>query len=239
MSSLLESIVHLLLLLPFVVWGLRKNHDTDKKPLLYFAIVYIAINAVLHATSNILLVDGQHWNWSGKIAALLAGIFFVYALPNLTPAQAALNTRMQWHDARPIVLLCAVYFIFRIAMYVGSGEATLALHAETLLFQATLPGIQEELLYRGILMGLLSAVFAYPRFTFLRVDFGLAAVITSLLFGLAHGVSITQEFGITVNYFSLFRTCFDGLLFALLTEKTKSVIPAILYHNLLNLIGSH
>ncbi|MFN8264422.1 MAG: CPBP family intramembrane glutamic endopeptidase, partial [Chitinophagales bacterium] len=62
---------------------------------------------------------------------------------------------------------------------------------------------------------------------------------TSLLFGLAHGISINENFNFSFNYFVLFRTTFDGFLFALLTEKTKSIFPSIVFHNILNLIGLH
>jgi membrane protease YdiL (CAAX protease family) len=102
-----------------------------------------------------------------------------------------------------------------------------------------MPGLQEELLYRGILLGLLSSVFVIPGFKFLNVNFGLAAIITSLLFGLTHGISVNENFNFNFNYFSFFRTTFDGFLFALLAGKTKSIFPGIIFHNILNLIGLH
>lgn len=64
-------------------------------------------------------------------------------------------------------------------------------------------------------------------------------ILTTLLFGLDHGISLSKSLDVNVNYFGLVRTAFDGFLFALLVQKTKSIVPAVIYHNLLNLIGNH
>ncbi len=94
-------------------------------------------------------------------------------------------------------------------------------------------------MYRGILLGLINAVFVHPGFSFLKINFGLGTILTSLLFGLAHGLSINENLTFNMNFFVSARTTFDGFLFALLTVKTKSLLPGIFYHNVLNLIGLH
>jgi membrane protease YdiL (CAAX protease family) len=239
MTTIAESLLHLLLLSPLLAWGLLRNRKADRSPLLYFVAAYIGTAWALHTFSQVRFFPGQDWNWAGKGLALGLELVFVFFLPKFTREDFGVTARMDWRGARPLLLVCAVYLVLRIGMYLTSSERSAALHAETILYQATLPGIQEELLYRGILMGLLTAVFRVPQFRLLKVEFGLAAVITSILFGMAHGVSFGEGFRIHVNLFAAIRTAFDGMLFALLVRKTKSILPAIVYHNLLNLIGSH
>ena len=64
-------------------------------------------------------------------------------------------------------------------------------------------------------------------------------MLTSLLFGLAHGLRINENLTFSMNFFVFARTTFDDFLFALLTVKTKSLLPGMVFHNVLNLIGLH
>jgi len=59
------------------------------------------------------------------------------------------------------------------------------------------------------------------------------------LFGLTHGTYFDNDYHFHFDIFSILRTTFDGFLFALLLEKTKSLVPSILLHGILNLIGNH
>jgi membrane protease YdiL (CAAX protease family) len=239
LKALAETGLNLLILAPLFFLARRSYRSSFYAGvLLYFALVYL-INNVLVSSLAIPLFEGQRFNWLGKGAATLFLVLCVYLLPGFRKEPFGLTWRAQWEGTRPILAICAIYFLLRIGLYYFSGEATAAIHLETTLFQATLPGIHEELLYRGVLMGLLSSVLIRPSFRFAGVDFGWPVILTTLLFGLDHAVSISQSFDVNVNYFGLVRTGIDGFLFALLVQKTRSLFPAVVYHNLLNLIGNH
>jgi membrane protease YdiL (CAAX protease family) len=147
--------------------------------------------------------------------------------------------KIEWAGTISILAVCVIYFFIRLSLYYFSGSAVPEIHTEQFLFQATLPGLQEELLFRGILPGLLQKVFQHPVWKVWRLRFGWAALSTSILFGLSHGIGFNEDHTLYVNAFAFFRTAFDGLLLAVLTEKTKSIFPGVVYHNLLNLIGNH
>ena len=238
-TTLIENLIHILILTPFLVWGRQKNKTGDLKPIIYFVLIYFVTNLLLTSFSNVTFFQGQQWNWIGKGLALIAGLIFIALIPTFNRTSFGITTKINWTETKPLLTFCFIYFLIRVGLYATSSDATLNINPETTLYQATLPGLQEELLYRGILLGLLSSVFIHPSFKFLKVNFGLATVITSLLFGFAHGININENFSFSFNYFVLFRTAFDGFLFALLTEKTKSIFPSIVFHNILNLIGLH
>jgi membrane protease YdiL (CAAX protease family) len=238
-TSLLESLLHILIVLPFILWGRAKNRSSDIKPVIYFILIYLATNLIITAFSHTILFDKQQWNWAGKAAALVFGLLLLNVIPGFKPRDFGWRAKMDWAGTRPLLIVCFIYLLARIALYMTSGEADYSIKGETLLYQATLPGIQEELIFRGILLGLLSAVFIRPAMRFLNVDFGLAAIITSILFGLAHGLSLSKDFDIAINAVAFGRSAIDGFLYALLLQKTKSLIPGIVFHNLLNVIGDH
>jgi membrane protease YdiL (CAAX protease family) len=205
----------------------------------YCVIAWILASGLLYTLSNEVLFHGQQYNWVGKGVALVFEVAFVFAIPGYSRKELGMGSRIEWTDASPILIVCGAYFLLRLLLYGASGMASAHIDAETVLFQASLPGLQEELLFRGIMLGLLNRIFPRPVWTFLKVRFGWAAVLTTIVFGLAHGVRLNENHGLSVNYVSFFRTAFDGFLFALLAERTKSIFPGVVYHNLLNLIGNH
>jgi len=238
-KTIFESLIHILILAPILIWGRQKNKVGDLKPIIFFIVIYVVTNLLLTSGSNINFFQGQQWNWVGKGLAIIVGLLFIAIIPTFNRTTFGITTKMNWSETKPLLTFCFIYLIIRTGLYSTSSGATLSINAETTLYQATLPGLQEELLYRGILLGLLSSIFINQSFKFLKVNFGLATVITSLLFGFAHGININESFSFSFNYFALFRTAFDGFIFALLTEKTKSIFPSIVFHNILNLIGIH
>lgn len=77
--------------------------------------------------------------------------------------------------------------------------------------------IFEELIFRGFILRFLSE----------RFSFWIAAILTSFFFGIAH----TYSLGVMVITF------FMGLLMAILCKKTKSIIPAMLFHIINNTLS--
>lgn len=86
-----------------------------------------------------------------------------------------------------------------------------------LIGSAILTPIFEELIFRGFML----------RFFSERFPFWIAAILTSLFFGVAH----TYSLGIMVSAF------FAGLMMAFLYRKTNSIIPAILFHIINNIVA--
>jgi hypothetical protein len=185
-STILESILNLLILAPLFFLARRSNKERFYfSAVLYFVVIYLVSNVLTYSLSSVVLFPGQRFNWVGKGAATLFLLLCaVYLLRAFGREQFGLTGGIQWEGTRPILIVCTLYLLLRIGLYSFSGEASAAIHPETALFQATLPGIHEELLYRGLLLGLLGALFVRPSWRFANVDFGWPAIITSLLFGL-------------------------------------------------------
>lgn len=238
-TALLESLLQLLIISPLLFLGFRKNPTAPKKFLLYFVGIFVLCTLAVAAGSSTVFFQGQQWNWAGKGLALLLEAGLVAFLVKKEQLSSGIRFRFDWSGSRNLLLVCCSYFILRILLYTVSGEANWNIHPETSLFQASLPGIQEELLFRGLLLALLNSVFLVPKFRILGTDAGLGVLISSLLFGLVHGCTLSAQNSLQLNYFMFAQTCFDGLLFALLAQKTKSIVPGIVFHNLLNLIGQH
>ena len=177
------------------------------------------------------LIPAGHWNWQGKVLALAATLL-IAALPafgwrksGLTLAQAKGSLR----SCLPLAIVYCLFFVVVAHFFPAQSAST-----ETIAFQLTMPGLEEEPFYRGILLLALDQAFR-GRVRFLWVDWGWGAVLSCALFGLAHA------FGFSHGHFS-----FDPLTMALTAGpsfigvwvriRTGSLVIPILLHNFGNSI---
>jgi membrane protease YdiL (CAAX protease family) len=126
-------------------------------------------------------VDG-----TGKVVALLLLVLVIYGLKWVTPREVGL-TKPRPDSWRPVALVVALVAggVLGNAYLTRQHVATLWWHER--LYYATLPGLAEELFYRGVLLGLLGRLFA-RRLPLLGTRTSWAGVVGVLLFALAHQV---------------------------------------------------
>lgn len=196
------------------------------------AVGLVVINNVLLSRFYGLLPSVGEWNWTGKVLAL-AGTLAIASLPffgwrrvGLTLAQKAGSLKA----AIPVAALYCAFFLV-IALLFPSDPPS----GEDVAFQLTMPGLEEEPFYRGILLFALDQAFR-ARARFLGVDWGWGAVLSCFAFGLAHA------FGYSDGAFS-----FDPMVMALtalpsfiavwLRYRTGSLVLPIVLHNFGNAIG--
>jgi membrane protease YdiL (CAAX protease family) len=94
-----------------------------------------------------------------------------------------------------------------------------------------MPGLNEELTYRGYLLGILNSIMP-RRVNLFAAPLGWGVIVTSLLFGLLHGLWMDGSFAIHVDVIALCNTTISGFIFAWLRERTGSLVMPILAHGL-------
>ena len=163
----------------------------DRRIAVAFALVgavYLGLDDLvtgLPQTFRVLGVPGARWNWSGKILSLLFSALVMVAL-RLSPAAVGLTRPHRFGRMGVLALAFAVVWGASLGLLFKPGQATL----ETLAFQATMPGLSEELVYRGICPALLLGVVQRRE-----PGPGLSwAVIlaTAVAFGLWHGLGYSR-----------------------------------------------
>lgn len=172
-------------------------------------------------------VIGGDWNWQGKLAALAATLALA-ALPVLGWRASGLTWR-QDHLKGPLVVagLYALLFV-GLALAFPNDPA----NAETLAFQLTMPGLEEEAFYRGVLLLALDRAFT-GRVRFLGVDWSWGAALSCALFGLAHAFGVSKgEVSFEPLVFAL--TAGPSLIAVWLRLRTGSLLLPVLMHNLGN-----
>lgn len=116
---------------------------------LFVTASYLAVDSLVLA--NTPRVHGLHWNWLGKAASLLLGLVAIQIF-RLSRAEVGLKlpARGSWPWLWVGLGIALVW-----SLVAARGLDQLHTDVETLIFQATMPGFAEELVYRGVAYALL------------------------------------------------------------------------------------
>ncbi|MBK8196876.1 MAG: CPBP family intramembrane metalloprotease [Acidobacteria bacterium] len=169
------------------------------------------------------------WNWAGKLAAF-AGTLVVMSLPAFGWARsgARLEQGPRWRGSLLMfAALAALFFWMAI-----SGADGVPDNAETIAFQWTMPGLDEEFFYRGTLLLALNEAFR-PKLNVLGAPIGYGGLLTSVLFGLTHALSY-EAGAIDVDALTFAMTGGPALLLLWLRERTGSLLLPVIAHNIAN-----
>jgi uncharacterized protein len=193
-------------------------------------LLYVVYDALL--TRGFFLLPGlpadAQWNWLGKAMAL-AGVLALAALPRFGYSRSGLTLRQKpgsWAAVVALLILSAVAFYFAIAGADGPADD------ETIAFQWTMPGLDEEMFYRGVFLLAMNEAFA-ARASILGAPIGFGGVLTAVLFGLAHAMGFDAG-GYSFDLMTFALTGVPSLILLWMRERTGSVAIPIVAHNVAN-----
>lgn len=167
----------------------------------------------------------NEWNWTGKIFSLVLSTIVIFAF-RISPDAVGLKRAINWKIGA-IALVLFVIWGACLGLLFKPGHPD----AETLVFQATMPGLAEELVCRGIVPALL-----FGRINKRPPSYGIPwAVIlaTAVAFGLWHGLGYAKgnfSFDVMGALFPFIGSIPGGWL----RFKTDSILIPILGHGLAN-----
>lgn len=176
--------------------------------------------------------SGSQWNWQGKLLALAATLI-VASLPAFGWRRSGLTltqTPGSLWSCVPVAVLYCLFFLV-IARVFPSDPAS----HETIAFQLTMPGLEEEPFYRGILLLALDRAFL-GRVRFLGVDWGWGAVLSCAIFGLAHAFGYAHG-AFTFDAMTMALTALPAFIGVWLRLRTGSLLLPVLLHNFGNSIS--
>jgi membrane protease YdiL (CAAX protease family) len=176
-----------------------------------------------------LRIFAGNWNWTGKILAVLGSVIFLMIYRKFTLSDYYLTFHQNKGFFRKgfliIVLILVVQSIFSLIINTSKNWNT-----ETFFFQLTMPGIDEEIAFRGVMLGLLIKTLKPSS----KTIFHPAILVTSILFGLVHGLFLNESYELNFRSYPFFNTMILGIIWAWITMKSGSILLALVSHNLAN-----
>lgn len=171
------------------------------------------------------------WNWDGKLLAAAAVALFAITWRGLSWRELGLGLRLR-SGSWPLI---AMSFLLATAVAVLLA-ATGTVSWEYAAFQLVVPGLDEELLYRGVLWAVLVAAFG-RRWPVVGAATGWPMVLLVTLFTLIHVVGVDRDLEPVLGLRSTGRMVSlvaAGFLFGWVRERTGSIWPAVPVHNASN-----
>lgn len=171
------------------------------------------------------------WNWAGKLAAFGLALGALALLPAPLRTQAGLFRLPPRKAVLPLIIVSLATIGLALARTVAFAQHQV-LDGETLLFQATMPGLHEELTFRGVWWILLTRALE-PAKAETGIPWRTLAT-TTILFGAVHAIALTPTGALSINWLFFAATALSGLLYGLLQGLGRAVWIPILTHNLVN-----
>ena len=200
-----------------------------------FSLIFFSYRMILKLPTQIeelQIVHGQ-WNWTGKLFGILFGTLMYLLLRRRLKPFTFLQFKQKAESLKSTMLITIIITCISFLAYFDTSEP---FDIETLLFQLTMPGFDEEIMFRGVLLGLLLTCFK-DKMIIRGKDFGSPSVLfIGLLFGLAHGLAVTDNLSIKFELYPFLGTFVLGYVWSWVTVESKSILQSVLSHSLSNFI---
>ncbi|MCA6364345.1 MAG: CPBP family intramembrane metalloprotease [Bacteroidetes bacterium] len=233
-KSFLELLLHLVVIIPLAIGLMNIRSRENYMRLALFSVLYIINQLALSLPNYVPAFDfiGGNWNWDGKVLGLVVGILSVILFKNHFNGNNFFTLRQNPATIRSTVVAVSLLTITSLALSFFMGNQQW--DTETLIFEFTMPSIEEEIMFRGVLLGLLSTVLkpSVPRAG------NPSVLITALLFGFVHAFGLTNDYSIHFDPFFFLMTALAGYVWGWVTVKSRSILLAYLSHNVCNWLGT-
>jgi len=201
--------------------------------------IALGLNIVLspHILGNKIVPD-QYMNFTGQIAMLAFGLIFILSRgKGYSEKIGLLKIKPFSYFGWALLIGVLVCGIGWIEDFMTKPPTDLNVnYFQKFIFEMTLPGLGEEILFRGIILEIANSYFS-KRWKFLGANFGLGLIAVSLPFGLGHIVS-AHSMTTTVMLGRFISTFISALALGWLKEKTSSLPVCAAAHNIANTLGT-
>lgn len=209
----------------FVLGVLRREALARRAALLVFALFVLDSTAVYLPT--VFGAQGITWACLGKLFQFLLLIVAGTRLKALSWRFPTGKSWLRWFPAVALLTLLPGLLTLEVSGNPPGGQ--------WLLYQASLPGLVEEFVYRGLMLSLIDAGCGRP-FKVLGQSWGWGVLVTTTLFYFAHAMSLDQDFALHLDLSVAPDFALYGVAMCWLRYRFDSVWPSVFAHNLHNLL---
>ncbi|HSC61219.1 MAG TPA: CPBP family intramembrane glutamic endopeptidase [Rhizomicrobium sp.] len=233
-NSAIAPVAFLLFCLP----ALRNPEARRWIPVVILMSVLDSVATLLPVYVHTLQFPNVHWNWGGKVldiaVMLVVAMIFIMAT-RFTARDFGLTFRQAPGTWRAIVFMMVPYLIIIAVLTAKYFGETQPQTAETIWYEATMPGLAEELLWRGILLAILDRMFT-ARLRLANAEIGYGAIALTLVFALVHGIHFDKTLTVQTDWMNALMAGVTGFALVWLRLRTKSLVLPVVLHNATNVI---
>lgn len=228
-NLIFESVLPVLFIVPLTLLFLKDKLQV--KTIVLFSVIFILYQAILKAPKEFVslqFIKGQ-WNWTGKLFGITFGFILYRVLKDKLKPFDFLRFKQDPKTFFKTMLLASLMVCTSFFSYFDSAKE---FSWETLLYQLSMPGLDEELMFRAILLGLLLTCLK-DKIKMGKWALGSPSVlIVGILFGLVHALHFKNN--IEFESYVFFCTFLSGYVWSWITVESKSILLPVISHNLTN-----
>jgi len=210
-------------------------HSRTRRWRLLFATGFLVLLSFV--LTRLPRVDGfRNHSWAWQETLLLIAFFFLLAVvtPGISLATFGVTSHLRPGSLKPAIPALALAVLIPFVFFALGARKTLG--AEGWIYLSLMPGLAEELVFRGVFQSLLNQVFGKP-WSFANAEFGWSLPITTLLFAAANGLlEVDSQLHPHVSLVRGIAPLASGLIAGWVRERTDSIWPSAVGHNLFNLV---
>jgi membrane protease YdiL (CAAX protease family) len=229
-------------LMLLAITSLARKRIFQNLPLVGLCLLVFFLDNLIHLLVNNepglqVIPNGSYRNtvtlvWSAKLYSTLICMALVFLLrPVLPPDSIGFTLRQKSGSFLPCCVAMVIAGCVSASLELRSAQSPLDF--TVLLYMAVMPGLNEELVYRGLLLGLLNKILPQKRLV-LGAPVGWGALITAILFGLLHGFWVEADWSLHINWYPVLFSCLTGMLLAWLRERSGSLLFPFLTHGVID-----
>ncbi len=238
-ETLLTKICVALIILSLLILIQRKSLFAHSALLALFFAVFFIDNLLIVLTncfSGLQMIPNTIWegflvcSWSGKLYSIVCMILVLYlARKVLGKGDVGLTFRQNPGSVLPAGIV--IFLLATWACVVGISSPKGKFDLPSLTYLAIMPGLNEELVYRGILLAILVKIIP-GDWKLWGAPFGWGIIVISLLFGLLHGFWLDNNLAVHIEVIALRNATISGLIFAWLRARSGSLVMPVIAHGL-------
>ena len=175
-----------------------------------------------------------HWNWQGCLLSVLWPLLLVRLAPGISLASIGVSSRLRRGWLKPSIVALFIAMAVPAAFFALGSRVKLT--TEGWIYLSIMPGLAEELVFRGVIQSLLNR--AFPKSWHLAGALcGWGLVITAVLFAGANGlVAVDAQLHPRIVLHAGIAPLLMSLVSGWVRERTDSIWPSVFGHNLSNLV---
>lgn len=227
-QEVVTPLLHIVIILPLLLYFMKERTWENYLRVLSIVgcyLIYYFVLTLQYHFDCFNIINGS-WNWDGKIYGIACGIAIYFIFRRQFHENNFFTLKQNREGVKPALKVAIV--ILAIAIF-GGVVNDKEFSIETLLFQISMPGIDEEIMYRGVLLGLMCSTLRTGGAAWRNP----AIIINAVLFGLVHALSL-GEGALQFNSVNFIWTSIIGYSFGYITIKTRSILIPMITHNLYN-----
>ncbi|MCW3463064.1 CPBP family intramembrane glutamic endopeptidase [Chitinophaga nivalis] len=236
--ALLNTLCTVLLTLLLMVPWLPLKRKSARTAIWLFAGIYL-LNEWLMVVGSALQEQwypALGYNWLGKGVSLVVTLLLIPLVIRTKQPYAAAGLRLSVVPGSvPGCVLIGVGLLLLKAYFNYTATGTELVTAERWWYQATLPGLQEELLFRGVYLWLAGIACNRSGKEEEPVFSSRVILFIAVLFALGHSLSLTLDTGLHFNPFAFAVALLSGWVYTWIRVKSGSLLLPVLFHNLINI----